>query len=429
MTTRTFGVGRIAGLLLFLLGLTGAGPALAVELRRGQEVVIAEDEVVSDDLVANGDTVKVLGRVEGDVVASGRLIVVEGVVEGDLMAAAQAVVIAGEVGDDVRMAGMTLKVEEGAVIGDDLLAAGFSFESEAESRVRGWTSFTGYQSRVAGHHERDLLASLVGLRLEGRVDGDIDATVQSEAAPAWWLGFMQSPVPLPTVQPGLVIEDEARIGGDLRYTSKAEADIAPSAGVAGEITHETPVEEIVEKPTPAGRFWQAVRKFCALLIIGVLLMWLLPERTRALVGGLVARPLGSLGWGLLALVAVAAAVPIVLAIALFLTVLLAWLGLGSLAVLIAVLGLLVEIALVFGLWIALAFVAPVIVALALGGWLQVRLPFGGDKAWQSLALGLLALVLIDAIPFLGPLAVAIVCLMALGAAASSSRHKEAATAW
>ena len=53
--------------------------------------------------------------------------------------------------------------------------------------------------------------------------------------------------------------------------------------------------------------------------------------------------------GLLALVAIAAAVPIVLAIALFLAVLLAWLGLGSLAVLIALLGLLIEIVLVFGL--------------------------------------------------------------------------------
>lgn len=412
-----------------LMGIVCVCPLWSLERRSGQEVVISEGEVIGDDLVVDGDTVKIKGRVEGDVVAMGRLIVVEGVVEGDLMAAGQAVVIDGQVGDDVRIAGMTLKVEEGAVIGDDLFAAGFSFESEAGSRVGGTTSLKGYQSRIAGLHEQDLFASLVGLRLEGRVGGDIEATVRSEAGPAWWLGFMDSPVALPTVESGLVVEDDARIEGELKYTSKAEAEIASNARVAGDISHETPPAEVVEEPTLSARVWKALREFSALLIVGVLLMWLLPLKIRAAVGTLVARPWASLGWGLLTLVAAAVGLVVVLAIAGFLTVLLVWLGIVDLAALLVVLGLFTEFVLAVGLWTGLAFVAPVIVALALGGWLRARLAPAADKAWLSLVLGLAVLVLIGLIPLLGSLASTLVGVVGLGATSIWLLRRTSVTAW
>ncbi len=124
----------IGGLVAILLVSVPTG---AAEFKTGKEVTVAEDEVIDDDLYMTGETMTIKGTVKGDVVASGKVVRIEGVVEGDVMAAGQAVVIDGEVRDDVRIAGMTLKLGEAARVGDDLFAAGFSFESCRRQSGRG----------------------------------------------------------------------------------------------------------------------------------------------------------------------------------------------------------------------------------------------------------------------------------------------------
>ena len=96
----------ISVLVLLLLMVFIATPALAFTSREGDQVVVAQGEVVEDDLYLGANTIHVYGTIKGDLIAFGSLVVIgeTGVVEGDLLGAAQGVVVNGVVKDDVRVA-------------------------------------------------------------------------------------------------------------------------------------------------------------------------------------------------------------------------------------------------------------------------------------------------------------------------------------
>ena len=402
----------IVGLVAILLVSVPAG---AAEFKTGKEVTVAEDEVIDDDLYMTGETMTIKGTVKGDVVASGKIVRIEGVVEGDVMAAGQAVVIDGEVRDDVRIAGMTLKLGEAARVGDDLFAAGFSFESSSGSQVAGRTSLTGYQALVAGEHQEDLLGALVGLRIDGQVAGNVEAAVESEAGPAWWTQFMQSPVPLPTVDPGLTLGSGARVGGDLTYKSKAAAQIADGALVTGETDHAVTEVAAVPEVRPGQRLAKVLRWFVALILFGALLLWLVPDKVNGAATTVTDRPVASLGWGVVTLIGFPVAMVVVLVATLVLTMIFGFMTLGRMAALVVILGLLLEILLAVKFWIAVAFLAPVIVSLAGGRFLMTRGGTVERSRYLSLLVGLALLALFSVVPFVGALVCWLVVLVGLGA--------------
>lgn len=390
-------------------------PTGAAEFKTGKEVTIAKDEVIDDDLYMTGETMTVKGTVKGDVVASGKVVRIEGVVEGDVMAAGQAVVIDGEVRDDVRIAGMTLKLGEAARVGDDLFAAGFSFESEGGSQVAGRTSLTGYQALVAGEHQGDLVGALVGLQIEGRVDGNVQAAVESEAGPAWWTEFMQSPVPLPDVGPGLTLGSTAQVGGDLSYKSTGAAEIADGAHVSGETQHD--VKEAFAEPQVGmvQKLGKTLRWFVALFLFGAILLWLVPDKMTGVAEAVLDRPVASLGWGMVTLVGFPLAMTLVLVVTLVFAMVFGFMTLGKMAALVVVLGLLLEFLLAAKLWIAVAFLAPVVVAFAGGRFLMTRGGAEEKSRYLSLLAGLALVALFTVVPFLGTLVCWLVVLIGLGA--------------
>jgi len=390
---------------------------LGVEFKTGENVTIGEGETVDDDLYMTGDTITVKGRVAGDVVAWGRMIIIEGVVEGDLIAAGQAIVIHGEVTDDVRIAGMTLKLASGSRVGDDVFAAGFSFESAAGSHVGGKTGLSGYQAVLGGEHLQGLEASLVALRIEGQVRGNVDATVESEAGPAWWTRFMQSPVALPVVEPGLTVTDDARIEGHLTYKSVAEARLGSGAEVTGEITQNVAEVKPEEKPSFGSRMGTALRWLAVLFLFGSTLLWLMPDKVLGVADTLATRPLASLGWGAVTLLGFPVAMLLVLVLTSVLTMAFGMLTLGQGAALALVLGLLAELVLAAHLWVAIFYLAPALASFVGGRWLLTRRGAIEKSRYLSLLIGLAALSGLILIPFLGFLVRVIVVVVGLGAGA------------
>jgi cytoskeletal protein CcmA (bactofilin family) len=402
----------LGGLLAVLLV---SVPVSAAEFKTGKEVTIAQDEVIEDDLYMTGEIMTVKGTVKGDVVASGKVVRIEGVVEGDVMAAGQAVVIDGEVRDDVRIAGMTLKLGESASVGDDLFAAGFSFESLNGSQIFGRTSLTGYQALVAGEHREDLVGSLVALRIDGRVAGNVEAAVESEAGPAWWTQFMQSPVPLPTVDPGLTLGSGARVGGNLSYKSKSAAEIANGALITGETQHEVPEAAEAPEVRPGQQLAKVLRWFVALFLFGALLLWLVPDKMNGVATTVADRPAASLGWGIVTLLGFPVAMVLVLVVTLVLAMLFGFMTLGKMTALVVILGVLLELLLAMKLWIAVGFLAPVVVSLAGGRFLMTRGGAAEKSPFSSLLVGLALLALLSVVPFIGTLLRWLVVLIGLGA--------------
>lgn len=410
-------------LLLFGVGLGKS--VWAMESQTGEYIAIAQDEVVEDDLYVAGSTVRIDGTVRGDVIGAGREIIINGLVEGDLIAAGQAIVINGTVTDDVRMAGQVLQIGSVARIGDDVVAAGASLETQSGSEIAGDLSFAGAQALIAGAVQEEFQGAMAALELRGTVGENVDVAVAGAEDEAE-LGERPvmvieppftppSPVPVPEVPLAFTVTDSAQIGGNLIYQSNSEAMIDPAAQIAGE-TEREPIEATEVEPVGAASVvWDIVQRWITLLLIGSLLLWLVPSWIQRLSSTVQAKPLPSLGWGIVTLLIVglgAIAIPIV-------TIVLAVI-LGSflwnLAPLILGVGFLGNLTLIIGFLLFIGYIP----AIALSYWggqrlLQTTQPNWATRRIAALAIGLLIFVLLTAIPILGGLIQLLVILLGLGA--------------
>lgn len=126
---------------------------------------------------------------------------------------------------------------------------------------------------------------------------------------------------------------------------------------------ERPTEEEEEDTyTFADAVFDNLRSFVTLLLVGLLLIWIAPNWVRRRAGTILDRPLASLGWGVLGLVAFLALGIIILLAILVLTVIFGLLTLGGLVALIVGLGLLAEMVLVLAFWIFTNYFAQIIVS-------------------------------------------------------------------
>ena len=151
----------------------------------------------------------------------------------------------------------------------------------------------------------------------------------------------------------------------------------------------------------ADRTLDALRRYVSVLAVGVLLLWLLPRLLRGAAAQARGRPVLGVGVGLLGFVGVIVALVLVMLVTVLVAVVLGLLGLGSLTGMTVYGGVLVAAIIVFAFVLAVAFAAQATVGLALGRLLvrsDGRSFLGGLGA---LALGVLVVVLVAAIPVAG----------------------------
>jgi hypothetical protein len=216
------------------------------------------------------------------------------------------------------------------------------------------------------------------------------------------------------VRPNLTLADSARIGGRLTYASSADATISAAAQVAGGITPKL----LPSAPTQAAPFpgLAQLQRLAGLLLVGLLLLWVVPTWTRRMADTVEAKPLPSLGWGVVAFIAFVAMVFIVLITTIVLAVIFGYLTLGGLVAMIVSLGLLVNAALVVGYIAFVAYMAAIVVGYMAGGWLLRKVqPAWAENPFGPLVLGLILYVILTTIPWLGVLVGLLVTLLGLGA--------------
>jgi cytoskeletal protein CcmA (bactofilin family) len=424
--------------LLVLASLLLAGPVLAADIRSKDVVVIDED--VDDDLYVFAGSITVDATVHGDLIATGGEVVVNGVVEGDLWAAGGKIYVNGTVTDDVRIAGSDLQVGPNGHVGDDVFAAGFGFAAEPNSSLASDVFVAGYQALLNGQIGGNVKAALAGLEISGHIVGDVQAEV-AEPDPEFeqFSMFMRmwSPyMPAQIVGPGLRISDKAQIDGELTYTSPVTVQI-PEGAVSGPIVYQTPVPEEEEPPevqvpeVPAGALtlaaivgWFArwllgmVRNFVTLLIIGVLILWLIPNWLKEVVRHWKERPVQSLGWGAAALLAFFVAVPALFMVMILLDVIVGLATLGGLIFPITGIIMVLEGALVVGFSIVSIYITKVAFGYLIG-WLILKRTASDvlDKAMGvvPLLIGLAIFAVVRSIPVLGGFFSFLVTIFGLGA--------------
>jgi hypothetical protein len=324
---------------------------LGGKVRSGREVNVPAAETVQGDLIASAGTVRIDGRVDGDLVASGGQVIVEGAVTGDVLVGAGSATISGEVGGDVRAGAGQARIE-GRVGEDVVLGVG-------QATVAPGTQIGG-----------DLIFGAGRMTMDGEVAGSV-------------------------------------LGSTGNYASDG------SVGGSEQVNIQQPEEE--QAPTLADRAVDTLRRYVSILAIGLLLLWLLPRVLRGAADAARRRPLVSFGVGLLGFIAVIVALVLVVLATVLLAILLGLLGLGSLTGVTAFGGLLVAAVITFLFILAVAFAAQATVGLALG-----RLLFPGEDhsflGWfGALALGVLVVVVVGAIPVVGGWLEALLVVLGLGA--------------
>jgi cytoskeletal protein CcmA (bactofilin family) len=408
---RQIGYFLLAAFLLPMLLMLLSTPVWATESVEQKSITIGAQEVINDDLYLMADIVTIDGIVKGDAVVAASRITLNGTVEGDLIAAGQVITVNGTVNDDVRMAGQVLLLGQSARVKDDVVAAGYSLENRSGSAIGGSLTYFGGQGLLSGTVQQTVRGAAASLQLTGSVKGNVDVMVGThELSHPPFLPDVQ----IPQVPSGLTLTDTAQIGGELTYHSAADAKISPAAAIAGRVVRENLSAE-VQPDRPAVTVISHLQRLLALMLIGWLVLRFAPNWLQSLSTTVQARPLPSLGWGIVTVAAVLAAT---IAVSIVMGVLLVISGflLPSLALPILGIGLFALFALFLGFGIVVSFIPPIILSFLGGQWIMAK--FHPDQATNSLAMlviGLVGFVILTALPAIGGVFNAIITFLGLGA--------------
>ena len=347
----------------------------AQSFRGGDNVTIASGEVHEGDFYMGGEAIRVDGRLNGDLVAGANRIVVAGPVDGDLLAAATTIRLQAPVGDSTRILAETVTVD--AMIDGDLLAVANELVVTDNARIVGGVILAASRVELDGTVENGARVAAGAIVIRGTVHGDVNLVADR-----------------------LDLAPGARITGDLDYRTRAPLDPEAAARVEGAVRYE---ERRVDE-NRGGRiargmafwFWQTL----AALLAGMLVVALCGRVVQQLVVSVTDQTtLGALlGFAAFLLVPVAAGIAMM-----------------------TVVGLPIGIAAALLFGIAL-YAAKLPIAVWVGDRLLVLAGRPGASPYAAMALGVVLLYLLFAVPYVGWLFWLAATWLGLGAMVVSGRR-------
>ncbi|MCA9926505.1 MAG: hypothetical protein KC419_26065 [Anaerolineales bacterium] len=393
--------------------------AMAFEGRGDDNVTIEAGEVIEDDLYVGTNKFVLNGTIKGDLIIGAQDILINGTVDGDLWAGGQMVEINGTITGDAHIGATAVTLSEGAEIGEDLVAFGYSLHNKAGSLVGKELVFGGYQALLEGDITEDAWAGANSLQINGRIGGNVTAEVGGDetAPPVNPYQYMPEAPAMPVVATGLTIDDAAEIGGDLTYRAPQSSDV-PTSAVGGTVdfTREIVSTGVETQPTAGETVWRHVRRFITLTLIGALLLWLAPTFIPQLSDKLQEKPVPSLGWGAIVYFGVPVIVVALFIGGILLTLLLSGLQFGNLGTVLIFVVLAVIFAFMVAFVLVLLYLTKIIIGYFVGQFILSRVsPNLVKTPYWSLLLGLLLVVAVIAVPFLGGLLNWIIAIMGVGA--------------
>lgn len=274
-----------------LIALTVGGTASAIDWRTGDSVVVAQSEVIQDDLYVAGNDVQIDGTVNGDLMVAARTVTINGDVRGNLWAAGDTLILGGKVSQTARFAGSVVRVQSGANIGRDLLAAGSEVVLAPGSVIGRDVAVGSSQARLNGQVTRNAYVGAGGIEIGGVIGGSAKMAVGDTAvlSGTWTTAG----------DPGLRFSQGGRITGDLTLQRPGDAAL-PAGVVGGEVTY-APLSGVTIQPRPSP-FLGFLSTFVGVALVGLLLLWLARPRLLGIWEKLRAAPASSLGYGALAFV-------------------------------------------------------------------------------------------------------------------------------
>lgn len=341
-------------------------------LRRfGAKVDITDN--LEGTLLAGGAKVTITGNVTGDVWVVGADVTIDQGTVGGLFATGSDVRVGGTIGSSATLIGSKILVR--SKLAGDLRAYGSSIEIGPETRITGQANLHGAIITFAGESADRVIIEGDEVAFSGKT-----LTLKIEGTKV-------------RIGPGAVVEGNAEI-----YTI-GEPEIDPTAQIKGQLKtmslYESEGMRRYLRGNPLGPLLVSLMIGGSALIAGLIFLWLGKGGVEHVIDELIDSPAGSGLWGLATLIAVPLAAA-VLAFTIF--------GLPV--------GVLTLMALPLFLLLGLASSG-----FGIGEWLFNRLgdpSSPGHRAFHLMA-GLLVLVLLSLIPYVGPVILALAVISGFGA--------------
>ena len=361
---------KIMGILLCLLLVTVSSYPVAAVQDTPRNIIIGQEQTIQGDYFGAGDTIINSGKVNGDIYAAGNEFENGGEVSGDIILAAMNSKIGGKINGNIRIA--SSRTELTGEIGKNITALTETLLLEEGAAVDG--NINAFASTVIlnGIVGGDVKTASRRLEINGEVKGDVAASVEE-----------------------LNFGPNGRIQGELTYTSQEEISI-PEGMVVGRVEHRLPEprrgrSQSMENLQKGWKYLYLIRRgvgMLAYLLIGFLSLLLFDKFMKKSAITLEEKPWHSVGIGLVALIVI----PIASILILF-TVIGIPLGIISL--------------ILYGILLYLA-------KLPVGLWIGSKILKNEEKPLLPMLLGLVILLLISYIPYIGAFVSFVVLLFGIG---------------
>ncbi len=377
----------------------------------GPRSSIPAGQIVEGDAFLIGNNVQVDGDVTGDLFAVGQSIDVNGKVEGSIYILGNDITIASKVGGSAYGLGRGLAFNRGSSVGRNIYILAVNILTEAGAVVKDDLVAAGLQAQLAGDIGRHLRTAIIFLNVNGTIGVPEDAPNPSEAnysnlipsAISFAAGKLRDSAVLRSTTP---IEN-------LRMSSLLDAHqqnirlkIYPSATIQ---TRSKQVE--IDEPAP-----ELAREFITLLVFALFAVWLFPVKLKHWAIKVTKSPLLSAGRGFMMF-------SLVIVGTIVLVVLIATLGLLLFDLSMWVLGIITFTLGYSALALALIlffFIIPYLSKLILAyliGMLLLRwlAPQSAEHRVWPLLFGLVVLLVLSFVPGLGWVVGFLAALLGLGA--------------
>ncbi|OGM18854.1 hypothetical protein A2685_01025 [Candidatus Woesebacteria bacterium RIFCSPHIGHO2_01_FULL_37_10] len=272
--------------LLFAFGNSSVN-ASNIDTRTQRVTKLPRGEKIEKDFyVTAGEVVEIAGEVKGDVLVAGGQLLVSGKVDGDLIAAGGTLDISGEVTQNIRAAGGEIVIN--GIVGRNLSVAGGNVRIASPGVIKGSAVIFGGNISLDAPVSGDVFLASGNANLSGEIDGDIEGYVGT-----------------------LIVTSEAKINGNLEYTSDTEAEVDKDASISGKILRKSPplrmapdttsVNGIVKEFAKASLFFKLIG-FISASILGLILIKYAPNYLSATALYIEKNMLKSFGLGFLLLI-------------------------------------------------------------------------------------------------------------------------------
>lgn len=201
-----------------------------------ENVKISKDNIIKDNLFAFGKFINIDGNIDGDLITAGNNLELSGNIKNNIFAAGNSITIKGIIGKDVFVGATNVYVEKDAIIEGDLIVG---------------TNTLVVEGIVKGN----IRAGAKSIKINSLVEKNVYLNVEN-----------------------LSIGAEAKINGDVIYTSAKEANIDPASLINGKIER----KQVTVSNTKKNKIHSFVLSFFGTLIVGVVLLTLLTKKIDSL---------------------------------------------------------------------------------------------------------------------------------------------------